>query len=85
MRQLNSLIIKKPWVSEKSTDMSALGKYVFLVDMKAKSHQIKEEVESIYKVHVVKINIVRITNGDKNMKKAIVTLKKGETIDTIAH
>jgi len=85
MRQLNSLIIKKPWISEKAVDMSALGKYVFLVDGKAKSHQIREAIEAIYKVHVVKVNIVRINNSDKNIKKAILTLKKGETIDTISH
>ena len=85
MRQLNSLIIKKPWISEKAVDMSALGKYVFLVDGKAKSHQIREAIEAIYKVHIVKVNIVRINNSDKNIKKAILTLKKGETIDTISH
>ena len=85
MRQLNSLIIKRPWISEKAVDMSALGKYVFLVDGKAKSHQIREAIEAIYKVHVVKVNIVRINNSDKNIKKAILTLKKGETIDTISH
>ena len=85
MRQLNSLIIKRPWISEKAFDMSALGKYVFLVDGKAKSHQIREAIEAIYKVHIVKVNIVRINNSDKNIKKAILTLKKGETIDTIYH
>ena len=85
MRQLNSLIIKRPWISEKAVDMSALGKYVFLVDGKAKSHQIREAIEAIYKVHIVKVNIVRINNSDKNIKKAILTLKKGETIDTISH
>lgn len=85
MKQLNSLIIKKPWISEKAALMSALGKYVFLVDTNAKAIQIRQAIESIYKVHVVKVNIVRVNHPEKNMKKAIVTLKKGETIDTISH
>lgn len=83
MKQVNSLIIKKPWISEKATEMSALGKYVFLVEPAAKALQIRQAVEAIYKVHVVKVNIVRVAG--KNMKKAIVTLKAGETIDAIAH
>ena len=78
-------IIKKPWISEKATSLSENGKYVFLVDDAAKSHQIKQEVEKIYKVHVTDVNIVRVGHNDKTMKKAIVTLKKGETIDVIPH
>ena len=76
-----AFIIKKPWISEKSTEMGAQGKYVFLVDPTAKSLQIKQAVQAIYKVHVTGVNIVR----SKGMKKAIVTLKKGETIDIMPH
>lgn len=81
MKSSMEFIIKKPWVSEKSTAMGEQGKYVFLVDETAKAAQIKQAVEKIYKIHVVKMNIVR----SKGMKKAIVTLKKGETIDIMPH
>lgn len=81
--------IKKPYISEKSTSLGEEGKYVFLVEPTAKAKQIKDEIEKIYKVHVVKMNIVRVNHtekrGFKNMKKAIATLKKGETIDIIPH
>ena len=55
----NSLIIKKPWISEKATRLSSLGKYVFLVLPKSNSHEIKKAIESIYKVHIVKINTLK--------------------------
>ncbi len=81
--------IKKPWISEKSTGLAELGKYVFLVEPTAKSKQIREAIEKFYKVHVVKMNIVRVNHsqkkGVKNMKKAIATLKKGESIDILPH
>jgi len=86
---MNRLLIKKPWISEKSTALSGQGKYVFLAEPTAKSMQIKELIEKIYKVHVVKMNVVRISHSDKrkftNIKKFIATLKKGETIDIIPH
>lgn len=81
MKSLNHSLIKKPWISEKSTEMANGGKYVFLVDKTAKSFQIKELVENIYKVHVTKVNIVRMNREDGVIKKAIVALKKGEHID----
>jgi len=81
----SNLIIKRPWISEKSTDLSAMDKYVFLVQPEAKSHQIKQAVESIYKVHVIKMNIINRTKDKFKTKKAIVTLRKGEKIDTVPH
>ncbi len=80
---LNNLIIKKPIVTERTTDLSKLNKYVFMVDIKAKSGQIRQAVEKIYNVTVIAINIVRINTNDKNIKKAIVTLKEGNKIDVI--
>lgn len=85
MTQSNRLIIKKPWVSEKATDLAKSNKYVFLVDEKAKSKQIKDAIEKIYKVHVVAMNSINIKHGTKKIRKAIVTLKQGETIDVIPH
>ena len=81
----NSLIIKRPWISEKATDLAKFSKYVFLVISDAQSHQIKEAVQAIYKVHVVKVNITNNNQADKKSKKAIVTLKAGEKIDIVPH
>lgn len=81
----NNFIIKKPWISEKSTEESNMGKYVFLVFPKANSHEVKIAIESIYKVHVVKVNILNKVYKGKRTKKAIVTLREGEKIDIVPH
>ncbi len=79
----NNFLIKKPLVSERSTDLAGLGKYVFVVDIEARARQIKEEIERIYKVNVVGINVSKMRSRFKNTKKAIVTLKTGEKIDIV--
>jgi len=85
MKSNNSSLIKKPWISEKSTDLSVLGKYVFLVLPEANSREIKQIVEKMYGVHVVKTNVINIKKDGKDFKKVIVTLKKGEVIDIVPH
>ena len=80
---LNRLLIKKPIISEKATDLSAAGKYVFLVQPTINKKQVKELIEKIYKVHLTAVNIVRVQSKSPSYKKAIVTLKKGEAIDVI--
>ncbi len=79
------LLIKKPWISEKSTDMIALGKYVFSVEPNAGASEIAKAVESIYKVHVVNTNVINKVSKGKKTKKVIVTLKAGEKIDMVPH
>lgn len=88
------IIIKKPLVSEKT---AALGKnynkYVFLVGRQANSQEIKKEIENIYKVKVTAVNLINQKGKVKRLgrslgrrpsfKKAIVTLKKGQTIDIL--
>ncbi|MBI2592832.1 MAG: 50S ribosomal protein L23 [Candidatus Colwellbacteria bacterium] len=82
---LNKLVIKKPQVSEKGTDISKFGKYVFLVDKYARDKQIKDSIEKIYSVKVLRVNIVNVNSQDKRLKKAIVTLKEGDKIDIVPH
>lgn len=87
------MTIKKPIVSEKTMELGKINKYVFLVDRKASSHEIKKGIESIYKVHVEAVNIVNQKGKVKRLgrqlgrrpssKKAIVTIKKGQTIDVL--
>ena len=83
--------ILSPLVTEKSTNLSEINKVVFKVNSLADKKSIKKSIEKIFKVNVVKINIInkqrriKIVRGKKvkvqGYKKAIVTLKKGQNID----
>ncbi len=84
-------IVKKPLSTERSTILkNKENKYVFSVDKRANKYEIKKAVEEIFKVTVVKINTMIVHGKKRRMgkyegqrsdwKKAIVTLKKGETI-----
>ena len=83
--------ILSPLVTEKSTNLSELNKVVFKVNSLADKKSIKKSIEKIFKVNVIKINIInkqrrfKITKGRRvkvqGYKKAIVTLKKGQNID----
>ena len=80
-----------PVVTEKSTSLSEYNKIVFKVPNSSNKKTIKKNVEKIFKVNVTKINIInkqtrdKFTRGRKvrlkGYKKAIITLKKGQSID----
>ena len=80
-----------PLITEKSTSMSEQNKIVFKVHERASKNSIKKNIEKIFKVNVVKINTInnkpktKMVRGKlgikKGFKKAVVTLKKGQTID----
>ena len=80
-----------PMVTEKSTNLSEQNKIVFKVPTGANKINLKKSIEKIFKVNVTKINIInkqnrtKITRGKKvkvsGFKKAIITLKKGQSID----
>ena len=80
-----------PVVTEKSTNMSDQNKVVFKVNRTSNKNILKKNIEKIFKVNVIKINIInkktryKVTRGKKvkvtGYKKAIVTLKKGQSID----
>ena len=83
--------ILSPVVTEKSTNLSEQNKIVFKVPMRANKTNLKKNIEKIFKVNVIKVNIVnkqnriKLTRGRKvkvsGFKKAIITLKKGQSID----
>ena len=83
--------ILSPIVTEKSTNLSEQNKIVFKVPKKSNKNNLKKNIEKIFKVNVVKVNIInkqsrkKITRGKKvkiiGYKKAIITLKKGQSID----
>ena len=83
--------ILSPMVTEKSTNLSEQNKIVFKVPSTANKKNLKDNIEKIFKVNVTKINIInkqnriKLTRGKKvtisGSKKAIITLKKGQSID----
>ena len=83
--------IISPLITEKSTNLSEQNKVVFKINKKANKISIKKNIEKIFKVNVIKVNIInkqnrtKTTRGKKvkvqGYKKAIITLKKGQNID----
>lgn len=84
-------IIKAPVITEKSQLAKENGQYTFKVDPKANKIEIKYAIEKIFKVNVASIKTINIkpkkrrvgryTGYTNKWKKAIVTLKDGQTID----
>lgn len=83
-------VLKRYFVSEKSTRGFALNQYTFEVDRRATKTDVRDAVERGYKVDVTAVNIIRLPakkiqlgrfKGTKGgIKKAIVTLKQGQSI-----
>lgn len=83
-------IIIAPIITEKTANMEAEGKYAFKVADKANKTEVKQAIEKKFNVKVEKVNILNSHPKHKRVgkyegmtskyKKAIVTLKKGETI-----
>lgn len=89
----NLFVIKKPWITEKSTDLKKIGKYVFVVKPDATKNEIRKTIENFYSVKVTNVNITNRPPKQKKFrqrsgkqsgyKKAVVTLKKGDKIADI--
>lgn len=89
-------ILIKPLVTEKMTNLTAdKGQYGFIVSTDANKIEIKKAIEKKFNVHVVSVRTMnydgktktqfrksgRYTGTTSKFKKAIITLKKGETIE----
>jgi large subunit ribosomal protein L23 len=87
-------ILRRPIITEKTSFQSGkLNQYVFEVDRKATKAQIKEAVQKLFDVEVLRVNVTnapakksrrrnrRLLVRRPGYKKAIVTLKPGDTID----
>jgi large subunit ribosomal protein L23 len=95
MKKINYIdSIRQPIITEKATILSEYNKTVFKVHSGANKRSIKKNIEKIFKVTVVKVNIInqkrkkKIKQGKLSIKpgykKAIITLKKGQSIDLSA-
>ncbi|MBP9150681.1 MAG: 50S ribosomal protein L23 [Flavobacteriales bacterium] len=89
-------ILVKPLITEKMTDQATkLGQYGFVVNRKANKVEVKQAIEKMYGVNVQSVNTMIIPGKKRSrntkskfivgrtsaVKKAIITLAKGETID----
>ena len=87
-------IIRQPIVTEKATKLSEYNKVVFEVAYKSNKNEIKGAVEKLFSVKVKSVNIINIKGkvkrfkgvlGRRNdIKKAVITLEEGNTIDISA-
>ncbi|MBI4118098.1 MAG: 50S ribosomal protein L23 [Parcubacteria group bacterium] len=86
-------LILKPFITEKSSFMSADGAYVFAVSNDATKNEIKKAIKEMYKVTPRRVNIMTQTSKTRYLrgrigvrarpKKAIVFLKKGDRIEFV--
>ena len=86
-----SQVLLAPIVSEKSYAGTSVGKYTFRVHDDAHRTQVRQAVEQLFDVQVVRVNIVKVQPKPKRRgqirgtrhgwKKAIVQLKPGYTIE----
>lgn len=89
-------ILKKPLITEKYNEIAEkLSQFAFVVDKRATKDEIKEQIEKVYNVEVEKVRTMLYRGKTKtrytrkgfiegkaaNYKKAIVSLKEGDTID----
>jgi len=92
MKKINFIdSIRQPIITEKATNLSELNKTVFEVHKGANKKTIKKNIEKLFKVNVIKVNIINTKTKKKlkqgkistisGYKKAIITLKKGQSID----
>ena len=87
-------IIIRPVITEQSMDGTADKKYVFMVALDANKVEIRQAIEAIFNVKVVKVNTLNVKSKPKRVryqegrtrtwKKAMVTLAEGETIEIFA-
>ena len=85
-------IIKTPIVTEKTADLSQnRNTYTFSVDTSANKINIKQAIENIFNVKVESVNVINVkpktkrvgkyTGKTNSVKKAIVKLKEGSSIE----
>ena len=84
-------ILVRPIITERSMADSEMGKYTFVVDRRANKYQIRNAVEEIFGVRVLRVNTMRMLGKRRRMgrnigrrpnwKKAIVQLAPGQELD----
>jgi len=91
---MNPYILKRPIITEKSMQLANVSNtYTFEVDRLANKQQLKEAIEELYSVTVLRVNTTtrnislkktgkrRLAKKVAQIKKAMITLKKGDSIE----
>lgn len=83
-------VLVKPMVTEKATNLGSSNQYVFMVGIDTNKIEVAKAIQEVYGVKPISVNIIkikgkkvnrgRITGKRKDFKKAVITLKKGDTI-----
>jgi len=83
-------VLRRPLITEKSTDLQVAGKYAFEVAQGANKVQIRQAVAKAFKVTVTDVNVMTVPGKSRRVrggvvltpswKKAVVTLKSGDKI-----
>lgn len=86
-------VLRRPLVTEKNAALQAQGKYAFEVAGEANKEEVKQAVEKAFKVTVTQVNVMTVRGKGRRTrgrlvisppwKKAIVTLKPGDTIQIV--
>ena len=84
-------IIKRPIITEQSMEQTEMKRYTFEVAKTSNKVEIRQAVEAIFNVTVTKVNTLNVKSKPKRMrgaagrtrtwKKAMVTLKEGDSIE----
>lgn len=84
-------VLRRPLITEKSTELQNLSKYAFEIAEGANKPMIKQAVESAFKVKVTGVNVINMPSKTRRVgrrqiqtrpwKKAIVTLQSGDKIE----
>lgn len=84
-------VLRRPLITEKNSLLQIQGKYAFEVAAKANKGQVKQAVETAFKVNVTGVNMITVPGKQRRVgrrqvmtspwKKAIVTLKPGDKIE----
>jgi large subunit ribosomal protein L23 len=90
-RVLASVVLRRPYVTEKSHFLAQSGVYVFEVRIHATKNDIRKAVEELYGVNVVSVRTIRQRGEERRFgksmgktgerKKAMVKLKEGQSIE----
>ena len=84
-------IIKRPIITEQSMEQTEMKRYTFEVAKNANKIEVAKAIEQLFDVKVVKVNTLMVKPKPKRVryqlgytrtwKKAVVTLKEGDTIE----
>jgi len=88
-----SSVLLNPHITEKATESAEINQYIFEIDPRYNKKQVRKAILEMYGVTPIKVNITKIPTkkvflkGKKGIKpggkKAIVHLKKGDSIEII--